>query len=113
MRPKQWRTFAPVDNLAAEDSMKKSAAAVDDRQAVIPIDLPPGPRLSSDEKARNELLAMIDTLATARTQPWSARLLGWQTRRFEALKQMLTPIDAAALTARFEAELERLGPPVD
>lgn len=91
----------------------KRSAAVDERQGVIPIDLPPGPRLSSDDKARNELLAMIDTLSAAETQPWSARLLGWQRRRFDALKQMLTPIDAAALTARFEAELERLGPPKD
>jgi hypothetical protein len=90
--------------------MKKGAAAVDDRQGMIPIDLPPGPRLSSDEKARCELLAMIETLAAAKSPPWSARLLGWQMRRFGALKQMLTPIDAAALTARFEAELERLGP---
>jgi hypothetical protein len=91
--------------------MKKSAAAVDDRQGTIPIDLPPGPRLSSDERARGELLAMIDTLAAAKTQPWSIRLLGWQKRRFDAIKQLLTPLDAAALAARFEAELERLGPP--
>jgi hypothetical protein len=93
--------------------MKKGAAAVDERQGVIPIDLPPGPRLSSDDKARGELLAMVDALAAAKTQPWSARLLGWQVRRFNALKQLLTPIDAAALTARFEAELERLGQPED
>ena len=94
--------------------MKKSAAAaVDERQGVIPIDLPPGPRLSSDEKARGELLAMVETLASAKTQPWSARLLGWQQRRFDALKQLLTPLDAAALTARFEAELDRLGPAED
>ncbi|HUG45602.1 MAG TPA: hypothetical protein VMK31_03705 [Sphingomicrobium sp.] len=93
--------------------MKKSAAALDNRQTVIPIDLPPGPRQSSDERAREELLAMIETLAAAKTQPWSARLLGWQRRRLNALKQMLTPIDAAALAARFEAELERLGPPAD
>lgn len=90
--------------------MKKGAAAIDDRQTVIPIDLPPGPRLSSDERARDELLHMVDTLAKAKQHPWSARLLGWQVRRFAALKQMLTPIDAAALTARFEAELQRLGP---
>ena len=93
--------------------MKKSAAAIDDRQGVIPIDLPPGPRLSSDEKARGELLAMVERLAAAKTHPWSARLLGWQMRRFEALKQLLTPLDAAAMTARFDAELERLGPPED
>jgi len=93
--------------------MKKAAAAIDDRQGVIPIDLPPGPRLSSDEKARGELLAMVETLAEAKTHPWSARLLGWQQRRFGALKQLLTPLDAAALSARFEAELERLGPAED
>jgi hypothetical protein len=91
----------------------KRAAAVDDRQGVIPIDLPPGPRLSSDEKARSELLAMVETLSAAKTHPWSARLLGWQIRRFNALKELLTPIDAAALTAWFEAELERLGPAED
>lgn len=93
--------------------MSKRAVAVDDRQGVIPIDLPPGPRLSSDEKARGELLAMVETLAAAKTHPWSARLLGWQARRFEALKQMLTPIEAAALAARFQVELDRLGTPED
>jgi hypothetical protein len=93
--------------------MKKGAAAIDDRQGVIPIDLPPGPRLSSDDKARGELLAMVETLAAAKSHPWSMRLLGWQMRRFAALAQLLTPLDAAALGARFEAELERLGPPED
>jgi hypothetical protein len=91
----------------------KRAAVVDERQGVIPIDLPPGPRLSSDEKARSELLAMVETLSAAKTHPWSARLLGWQIRRFNALKELLTPIDAAALTSRFETELERLGSPAD
>lgn len=99
--------------MVREDSMKKNAAVIDDRQGTIPIDLPPGPRLSSDQRARDELLAMIEALATAKAPPWSARLLGWQMRRFAALKQMLTPIDAAALTSRFEAELERLGSPED
>jgi hypothetical protein len=83
---------------------------MDDRQTIIPIDLPPGPRLSSDEKGRGELLAIVETLAAAKVHPWSARLLGWQRRRFETMKQLLTPLDAAALSARFEAELERLGP---
>jgi hypothetical protein len=69
--------------------------------------------LSSDEKARSELLAMVETLAAAKSHPWSARLLGWQKRRFEAMKQLLTPIDAAALSTRFEAELARLGPAED
>ena len=93
--------------------MKKSAAAVDERQGTIPIDLPPGPRLSSDQRARDELLAMVEMLANSKSHPWSARLLGWQRRRFEALKLLLTPIDAAALSARFEGELERLGSPED
>lgn len=93
--------------------MKRSTAALEDRQTALPIDLPPGPRLSSDERARSELLAMVETLAGAKANPWSARLLGWQQRRFEALKQLLTPLDAAALTARFEAELDRVGPPLD
>lgn len=88
----------------------KRATATDDRQTMIPLDLPPGPKLASDEKARGELLDMVETLAKAKSHPWSARLLGWQKRRFGALSQMLTPIDAAALTARFEAELQRLGP---
>ncbi|HVL79953.1 MAG TPA: hypothetical protein VM346_11805 [Sphingomicrobium sp.] len=93
--------------------MKKSSAAFDERQGVIPIDLPPGPPLSSDEKARAELLAMVETLAAAKSHPWSVRLLGWQTRRFDALKQLLTPLDAAALAGRFQAELDRLGPAED
>lgn len=91
--------------------MGKRATAVDDRQGVIPIDLPPGPRLSSDERARDDLLTMIDTLSAAKVHPWSARLLGWQVRRLETLRQLLTPIDAAAISAQFDAELERLGPP--
>lgn len=93
--------------------MGKRATAEDDRQGMIPIDLPPGPRLSSDEKARGELLAMVETLAAAKSHPWSARLLGWQIRRFDALMPLLTPIEAAALKARFSQELERLGPAQD
>lgn len=93
--------------------MGKRATATDDRQGVIPIDLPPGPRLSSDDRARNELLGMMDTLVDAKSPPWSARLLGWQMRRFDSLAQLLTPLDAAALKSRFDAELERLGPPED
>lgn len=93
--------------------MGKRATAIDDRQGMIPIDLPPGPRLSSDERARDELLMMVDTLSDAKSQPWSARLLGWQLRRFDALKQLLTPLEAAALSARFHAELKRLGEPAD
>lgn len=91
--------------------MKKSAAAFDDRQGVIPIDLPPGPRLSSDERARAELIEMVEALALAKLHPWSARLLGWKLRTFAALAQRLTPLDAAGLKARLDAELERLGEP--
>jgi len=87
----------------------KRAAAADDRQTVIPIDLPPGPPLSSDEKARAELMETVEVLAAAKTHPWSARLLGWKLRRFNVLQQLLTPLDAAALKARLDAELRRLG----
>lgn len=93
--------------------MGKRATAVDDRQCVMPIDLPPAPPVSSDRRARDEILIMLDTLEAAKSPPWSARLLGWQLKRLHALKQLLTPIEAAALQARFDAELERLGPPED
>ena len=91
-------------------SMSKRAAAVDDRQQSLPIDLPPAPPMFSDRRARDEILFMLDTLEAARTHPWSARLLGWQRRRLATLGQLLTPLDAAAMTARFDAELARLGP---
>lgn len=93
--------------------MSKRATAVDDRQTALPIDLPPAPPVSSDRRARDEILTMLDTLEAATSPPWSLRLLCWQRRRFDTLKQLLTPLDAAALTARFEAELERLGPVED
>lgn len=89
----------------------KRATAADERQTVIPIDLPPGPRLSSDEQARTEMQEMVETLAAAKTHPWSARLLGWKVRTFAVLAQRLTPLDAAALKARLDAELQRLGEP--
>ena len=56
--------------------MKKSAAAVDDRQVMIPIDLPPGPKLRSDDKARGELLAMIETLAEAKNEKERQQAMG-------------------------------------
>jgi len=91
----------------------KRATAADERQTVIPIDLPPGPRLSSDEQARAEMQEMVETLAAAKSHPWSARLLGWKVRTFAVLAQRLTPLDAAALNGRLNAELERLGEPED
>lgn len=91
----------------------KRATAADERQTMIPIDLPPGPRLSSDAQARAEMLEMVEVLASAKSHPWSARLLGWKLRTFAVLAQRLTPLDAAALKARLEAELDRLGPAED
>ena len=91
----------------------KRATAADERQTVIPIDLPPGPRLSSDKQARAEMQEMVETLAAAKSHPWSARLLGWKVRTFAVLAQRLTPLDAAALNGRLNAELERLGEPED
>ena len=90
--------------------MSKRAAAIDDRQQSLPIDLPPAPPMFSDRRARDEILIMLDTLEAAKVPPWSARLLGWQRRRLDTLTQLLTPLDAAALRARFVAELDRLGP---
>lgn len=93
--------------------MTKRAAAIDDRQQSLPIDLPPAPPMFSDRRARDEILIMLDTLEAAKIQPWSARLLGWQRRRVDTLSQLLTPLDAAAMRARFESELQRLGPPAE
>ena len=93
--------------------MTRRAASNDERQAALFDDLPIPPPRSSDESARADILDMIEQLERAKSPPWSLRLLGWQKRRLATLAQKLTPIEAAVLTARFEAELERLGPPVE
>jgi len=85
----------------------------DERQPILFDALPPPPPLRSDRRALADVREMIETLEKAKTHPWSERLTGWQRRRFASFAQLLTPIEAAAFTARFEAELERLGPPVD
>lgn len=91
--------------------MPKRATAIDDRQNALPIDLPPAPPMFSDRRALDEILIMLDTLEASKSPPWSRRLLGWQKQRLRALAQLLTPLEAAAVTARFEAELDRLGEP--
>lgn len=88
-------------------------AAADKNQGILFEDAPAVRPRMSDERARGDMAEIIETLATAKTHPWSARLLGWQLRTFATLAQRLTPIDAAALTARLDAELERLGPAED
>lgn len=93
--------------------MTRATITLDERQPRLFDDMPPPPPRRSDPRAHDDMLIMIETLEAAKTPPWSARLLGWQRRRVVALSEMLTPSDAAALTARFEAELERLGPPED
>lgn len=93
--------------------MKKGAAAMDGRQPMLFEDAPPVRPKTSDERARADMTALIETLAAARAHPWSARLLGWHLRTFATLSQRLTPLDAAALNARLDAELNRLGPAVD
>jgi hypothetical protein len=90
--------------------MTRPAPYNDERQAALFEDLPIPPPRSSDENARAAILDMIEQLERAQSPPWSLRLLGWQKRRLATLAHKLTPIEAAALTARFEAELERLGP---
>ena len=93
--------------------MSRRSAAFDDRQTVLPIDLPPAPPMFSDRRARDEILFMLDTLEASKVHPWSARLLSWQKRRLATLSLELTPLDAAAFKARFDAELDRLGPVPD
>lgn len=73
----------------------------------------PVPPYRSDERARDEMIEMVEALEAAKAHPWSARLLGWKQRTFAVLAQKLTPIEAAALTARLESQLERLGPAED
>ncbi len=91
--------------------MPRPEPFTDERQPILFDDLPLPPPRSSDAGARRDMLAMIEALEAADSPPWSLRLLGWQRRTFAALAQKLTPIDAAALTARFDDELARLGPP--
>lgn len=93
--------------------MTRPANSADERQAALFDDLPIPPPRSSDHGARADILDMIDQLERAKSPPWSLRLLGWQQRRLATLAQKLTPLEAAALTVRFEAELERLGQPED
>lgn len=93
--------------------MTGSALFSDQRQPILFDDLPVPPPRRSDTRARDDMVEMIEVLASAKSPPWSLRLLGWQQRTFAALALKLTPLEAAALTARFEAELERLGPPED
>lgn len=85
----------------------------DERQPILFGELPLPPVKRSDQRALDDVLTMVETLEAAKTHPWSERLVGWQRRRLAALSKLLTPIEAAALAARFEGELERLGPPAD
>ena len=93
--------------------MKKGATVIDGRQTMLFEDVAPARPRTNDERARAEMMAIIETLARAQNHPWSARLLGWQLRTFATLSQRLTPIDAAALKARLDVELDRLGPAAD
>lgn len=85
----------------------------DERQPVLFDELPLPPLRRSDDRALAEVREMLATLRNAKAHPWSERLLGLQRRRLAIFAALLTPVEAAALTAEFEAELERLGPPAD
>lgn len=85
----------------------------DERQPILFDALPVPPPRRSDERALADVREILDELAKSKTNPWSERQAGWQHRRFAALAQLLTPIEAAVLTATFEAELNRVGPPID
>ncbi len=93
--------------------MPRPSPFADERQPILFDDLPLPPPVFSDTRAKADMLTMVETLESAKTPPWSLRLLGWQQRKFALLAQQLTPIEAAILTARFEAELTRLGDPED
>jgi hypothetical protein len=93
--------------------MKHHVVQADDRQPRLFDDPAQPPPRRSDRDARDRLLTIVDTLAAAKVHPWSARLLGWQLKTFAALLPKLTPLDAAALQARLDAELGRLGPAED
>lgn len=104
---------APADLVCYAEDVKSSAQP-DTRQGILFAEIAePPPPYRSDDRARADMIAMVETLAAAKSHPWSARLLGWQLRTFAALSHRLTPLDAAALKARLDAELERLGPPED
>lgn len=85
----------------------------DERQPILFDELPVPPPRRSDPHALYDMRELLDELVKAKTHPWSERQLWVQRRRFNAFAKMLTPVEAAAATATFEAELERLGPPID
>lgn len=91
----------------------RSEPFADERQPILFDDLPVPPPRRSDERALADARAIVDELTRSKTNPWSERQDGWQRRRFAALAQLLTPIEAAVLTANFAAELKRVGPPID
>ncbi len=68
----------PLINLRGRIRMKRGAA-VDDRQGVIPIDLPRDPACRATRRRGRELLAMVEMLAAAKVHPVeraAARLAG-------------------------------------
>ena len=85
----------------------------DPAQPILFDELPVPPPKRSDPRALADIREMLNELTTAKTHPWSIRQAGWQRHRFAAFAKLLTPVEAAALTARFDAELERLGSPID
>lgn len=85
----------------------------DERQPILFDELPLPPVRWNDPHAMDGIRDMLEELTKAKTHPWSIRQHGWQLRRFAAFAQLLKPVDASALTAQFEAELDRLGPPID
>lgn len=85
----------------------------DPDQPILFDELPVPPPKRSDRNAVADIEEVLETLGKMKTLRWSPRLLGWQRHRFAAWAKLLTPIEAAAATAQFEAELDRLGPPYD
>lgn len=93
--------------------MSRRPAQCDERQPILFDDAPEVRVWRSDDKALAAMREIVQQLAGAERHPWSARLLGWQVRTFATLSQKVTPLEAAALRAELDAELDRLGPPTN
>lgn len=89
------------------------SVANDERQRFLFDDAPEIRVWRSDEKALRAMGDIVEQLESAKAPPWSARLLGWQLRTFDVHAEKVTPIEVAALRARLDEQLKRLGPPRD
>ena len=85
-------------------------AVSDERQSFLFDDAPEIRVWRSDEKALAAMQDIVEQLERVTIHPWSARLLGWQICTFDTHALRVTPIEGAALKARLESAIDRLGP---